>query len=98
MHPLARACVDDPYKQFIGKKAITFLVNRAIPIIADQRVGPAYGTGVIKVTPAHDFADFDIGMDHKLEEIQVIGKDGLMTDAAGATFAGMKTSLLSSGL
>ncbi len=83
---------EDPrYKALIGKEAIVPLVNRKVKIVGDTRVDPTYGTGVIKVTPAHDFADFDIGQDHKLEIIQVIGKDGKMTDAAGESFKGKTT-------
>lgn len=82
---------DDPrYKAFIGKKVIVPFVQREITVIADRRVDSTYGTGVVKVTPAHDFADYDMGVDHKLAMISVIGKDGLMTEAAGAEFKGMK--------
>ncbi len=81
---------EDPrYQALIGKSATVPLCNRKIPIIADARVDPAYGTGVIKVTPAHDFTDYDIGQDHKLEAIQVVGKDGRMTSQAGPTFENM---------
>lgn len=81
---------DDPrYTGFIGLKVRVPLVGREIPIIADKRIDPAYGTGVVKVTPAHDFLDYDIGQDHKLPAIQVIGKDGKMTPEAGADFAGL---------
>ena len=82
---------EDPrYKGLIGKRVVVPLVNREIPIIADKRVDSTYGTGVVKVTPAHDFADYDMGVDHKLPMISVIGKDGLMTEAAGAEFKGLK--------
>ena len=83
---------DERYKKFVGKRAIVPIVNRSIPIVADTRVDPTYGTGVIKITPAHDFADYDIGVDHKIEAIQVIGKDGKMTEAAGAAYAGLKSA------
>ena len=83
---------DDRYKAFIGKRAIVPIVNRSIPIVADKRVDPTYGTGVIKITPAHDFADYYIGVDHNLEAIQVIGKDGKMTEAAGADYVGLKSA------
>jgi len=84
---------EDPrYLALIGKEAIVPICGRKIRILADSRVDPAYGTGVIKVTPAHDFADYDIGQDHKLEILQVIGKDGKMTAEAGTEFAGMTTA------
>ncbi len=81
---------EDPrYSAYIGKQVCVPLIGRKIPIVADERVDPAYGTGVIKVTPAHDFADYDIGVAHNLEIVQVIGKDGRMTAEAGAEFAGL---------
>ncbi len=83
---------DTRYSPFIGKKVIVPLIGREIPIIADLRIDPSFGTGVVKITPAHDFLDNDIGNDHKLDLIQVIGKDGLMTREAGERFAGLKIS------
>ncbi len=71
---------DDPrYKDLIGTKAWLALAEREIPIIADEAVNPKFGTGAVKVTPAHDPIDFEIGQRHKLPIIQVIGFDGLMT-------------------
>jgi len=55
------------------------VVNRAVPVIADERVDPAFGTGALKITPAHDPTDFEIGRDHGLPELTVIGFDGRMT-------------------
>jgi valyl-tRNA synthetase len=84
---------EDPrYRDLIGRTVRVPLVNREIPIIGDKRVDPTYGTGVVKVTPAHDFLDYDIGRDHELPMIQVIGKDGKMTPEAGAAFAGLTTT------
>jgi len=84
---------EDPrYQGLIGKNVIVPLVNRKIPIIADKRVDPAYGTGVIKVTPPHDFTDYEIGQEHKLPSIQVIGKDGRMTSEAGAAYEKLTTT------
>jgi valyl-tRNA synthetase len=81
---------DDPrYQGLIGLTVRVPLCGREIPIIADKRIDPAYGTGVVKVTPAHDFLDYDIGQDHALPAVQVIGKDGKMTTEAGADFAGL---------
>jgi valyl-tRNA synthetase len=70
---------DDPrYKELIGTKVLLPLTNREIPIIADEYVDPEYGTGAVKITPAHDPNDFEIGERHHLERIQVIDFDGTM--------------------
>ncbi len=75
---------DDPrYRHVIGKTVILPLVDRPIPVIADPYVDREFGTGALKITPGHDFNDFDIGQKHGLEVIQVIGEDGLMTAQAG---------------
>jgi valyl-tRNA synthetase len=58
-------------------------VERRVPIIADERVDPEFGTGALKVTPGHDPLDFEIGTDHELPELTVIGQDGLMNEQAG---------------
>ncbi|HLS91022.1 MAG TPA: valine--tRNA ligase [Limnochordia bacterium] len=80
---------DDPrYKELIGEKVILPLMDREIPIVADSFVDPEFGTGMVKVTPAHDPNDFEIGLRHNLEQIQVIGDDGRMTEAAGR-YAGL---------
>ena len=81
---------DERYKDLIGKHAILPIANRRIPIIADAiLVDPAFGTGVVKVTPSHDRNDYETGKRHDLPQMQVIGEDGRMTDAAGAEFAGL---------
>ncbi len=69
---------DKRYKKYIGSTVLLPLTNREIPVIADDYVDPAYGTGAVKITPAHDPNDFDIGERHKLPRIQVIGFDGNM--------------------
>lgn len=69
---------DERYKNLIGTRVLLPLVDREIPVIADEYVDPAYGTGVVKVTPAHDPNDFEIGQRHNLERIQVIDFDGTM--------------------
>jgi valyl-tRNA synthetase len=79
---------DDRYRRLIGETALLPLVGRRLPIIADPYVKPEFGTGALKITPAHDANDFEIGRAHGLDEISVIGEDGRMTDAAGE-FAGM---------
>jgi valyl-tRNA synthetase len=81
---------DDRYTRLVGETAILPLVGRRLKIIADPYVKPEFGTGALKITPGHDPNDFEIGRAHGLEEITVIGEDGLMTEAAGAPYAGMK--------
>lgn len=74
---------EDPrYKNLIGQKLILPLVNREILIIADHRVDKEFGTGAVKVTPAHDFNDFIFGNDHKLERINVLTPDAKMNENA----------------
>lgn len=79
---------DDRYRDLIGSSVILPLLNREIPLIADQFVDREFGTGMVKVTPAHDPNDFEIGQRHGLEVIKVIDEDARMTDAAGK-FAGL---------
>jgi len=71
---------DERYKQLVGTKVQLPLTGREIPIIADDYVDMSYGTGAVKITPAHDPNDFEIGKRHDLERIQVIGFDGKMTN------------------
>lgn len=80
---------DKKYKDYIGKKAFVPIINREIPIIADDLVEVGFGTGAVKVTPAHDPVDFDISEKHKLEKIIVIGTDARMTSDATEQFAGL---------
>jgi len=72
---------DERYRDLVGKEAIVPFVERRVPIIADERVDPDFGTGALKITPGHDPKDFEIGRDHKLPEPMVIGPDGRMNDA-----------------
>src|SRR5215208_667273 len=81
---------DDRYTRLVGETAILPLVGRRLKIIADDYVKPEFGTGALKITPGHDPNDFEIGRGHGLDEIMVIGEDGLMTEAAGERFAGLK--------
>jgi valyl-tRNA synthetase len=74
---------DDRYRDLVGKEVVVPLVERRVPVIADERVDIDFGTGALKVTPGHDPLDFAIGRDHGLPELTVIGPDGLMNDAAG---------------
>jgi valyl-tRNA synthetase len=74
---------DDRYRHLIGREAVVPVVGRRVPVIGDERVEPGFGTGALKVTPGHDPMDFDIGRDHGLPELMVIGLDGLMSAGAG---------------
>ena len=69
---------DKRYSKLIGSQAIVPLINRVIPIIADEYIDPEFGTGALKVTPAHDINDYEIGKKNDLEIISVIDEDGLM--------------------
>lgn len=80
---------DERYCQYIGATLILPLVNREIPVIADEYVDPNFGTGAVKITPAHDPNDFEIGQRHGLPAVTVIGKDAAMTAEAGP-YAGME--------
>src|SRR4051794_6883914 len=70
---------DERYTHLIGKDVLVPVVNRTVPVIADERVEPGFGTGALKITPGHDPVDFEIGRDNGLEELTVIGLDGRMT-------------------
>jgi valyl-tRNA synthetase len=70
---------DERYRHLIGREVIVPVVERRVPVIADERVDPEFGTGALKITPAHDPIDFEIGRDHELPEPAVIGFDGRMT-------------------
>lgn len=74
---------DDRYKDLIGKNAILPIVNKEIPIIADSYVDREFGTGVVKITPAHDPNDFEVGVRHNLPRINVMNDDGTMNENAG---------------
>ena len=70
---------DARYKDAIGKEVVVPVVGRHVPVIADERVEPDFGSGALKITPGHDPLDFDIGRDHGLETLTVIGPDGRLT-------------------
>ena len=74
---------DERYKHLVGKTLILPVVGRRIPLFADAYVDPAFGTGAVKVTPAHDPNDFEMGLRHNLEQIIVIDTEGKMTAGAG---------------
>jgi valyl-tRNA synthetase len=74
---------DDPrYAHLKGKSVIVPIINRIVPIIFDDYVDPEFGTGALKVTPAHDVNDFEIGLRHNLEVIEIFNEDGTMSEAA----------------
>jgi valyl-tRNA synthetase len=75
---------DERYQHLIGKTVILPLVNREIPIIADSYVDSEFGTGVVKITPAHDPNDFEVGLRHDLPQIRVLDDDGTMNSEAGS--------------
>ena len=79
---------DARYRTIIGKTVTLPVLYREIPIIADEHVDPGFGTGAVKVTPAHDPNDFEIGLRHNLPQVKVIDLTGTMTDKSGP-FAGM---------
>src|SRR5579871_1087791 len=80
---------DPRYQPLFGKLLKLPLTDREIPLIADDYAKPEFGSGAVKVTPAHDLNDFECGLRHNLPQIIVIGKDGRMTEAAGPAYAGL---------
>jgi len=80
---------DNRYKNFIGKKIIIPIVNRKVKIISDEYVSVDQGSGALKVTPAHDFNDFDIGKRHKLESINIFEKNGKLNNNVPKDFIGL---------
>jgi valyl-tRNA synthetase len=74
---------DERYRDLVGKEVVVPFVERRVPVIADERVEMDFGTGALKITPAHDPKDYEIGRDHGLPELTVIGPDGRMNDEAG---------------
>lgn len=73
---------DPRYQHLKGKKALVPLINRAIPLIEDEYVDMEFGTGALKVTPSHDVNDYELGLKHKLESIDVLNDDGTLSEAA----------------
>ncbi len=80
---------DERYRHLVGRHAVVPVANRRIPFVADPAVEREFGTGLVKVTPFHDPADFEIGRRHGLPGIQVIDRRARMTEAAGPEFAGL---------
>ena len=80
---------DERYAALIGKEVLVPVVERAVPIIADERVETGFGTGALKITPGHDPVDFEIGREHGLEELTVIGFDGRMSGDIPPEYVGL---------
>jgi valyl-tRNA synthetase len=80
---------DERYQDLIGKTIALPLTNREIPIVADDYVDPEFGTGAVKITPAHDPNDYELGLRHNLEQLNVMNDDATMNAAAGADFTGL---------
>jgi len=80
---------DDRYSKLIGKKVSLPLTDRLIPIIADEYVDPEFGSGCVKITPAHDFNDYEVGERHNLEKINIFTADAIINNAAPKQYQGL---------
>ena len=80
---------DDRYKELVGKKISLPLTDRTIPIIADEYVDPEFGSGCVKITPAHDFNDYEVGERHNLEKINIFTADAIINDIAPKQYQGL---------
>ena len=80
---------DERYRRHVGREVLLPLTGRRIPVIADDYVDPEFGTGCVKITPAHDFNDFQVGRRHGLESINIFDASAALNDAAPARFRGL---------
>jgi valyl-tRNA synthetase len=80
---------DERYKDLVGKHAVLPFANRLIPIIADEHSDPEKGTGAVKITPGHDFNDFEVGKRHNLPLINILNKDGTLNDEVPQAYRGL---------
>ncbi|XWO13432.1 Valine--tRNA ligase [Candidatus Hepatincola sp. Pdp] len=80
---------DTRYKHLIGKNALVPIINRKIKIIADSHADPEKGSGVVKITPAHDFNDFEVGKRHNLEFLNILNQDGTLNNATPSEYIGL---------
>ncbi len=80
---------DERYRAFIGKQVRVPLTDRTVPVIADEAVERDFGTGALKITPAHDMTDYEIGQRHGLPTLDVLTPEGIMNELAGERFAGL---------
>ena len=87
--PISAHPEDPRYAALIGRKVKLPLTDRCIPIIADSYVDREFGTGLVKITPAHDPNDFEVGNRHNLERVNVLTPDGRLSDAAPEKYRGM---------
>ena len=85
---------DERFAHLVGKRVQLPLTNRFIPIIADHYVDPEFGTGVVKITPAHDFNDYDVGKRNKLEIINILEKDGKINNNGIKGYIGLSSAFL----
>lgn len=74
---------DERFIRFHGKKVVVPLINRVVPIIVDEYVDPEFGTGALKITPAHDINDYNLGLKHKLPSVDIFNDNGTLSEAAG---------------
>ncbi len=81
---------DERYRKLLGKKVLLPLTDKAIPVIADEYVDPAFGTGCVKITPGHDFNDYQVGKRHGLEPINILTLDARLNDNAPAQYRGLE--------
>ena len=84
---------DERYRQLIGRKLALPLTSREIPVIADNYVDPAFGSGCVKITPAHDFNDYEMGQRHNLPLINIMTPDAALNDAVPAAYRGLDRSV-----
>src|SRR5262245_18438716 len=80
---------DERYRALIGKRVALPLTGRSIPVIADEYVDPEFGTGCVKITPAHDFNDYEVGQRHNLPQISVLDFHAKLNDNAPAAYRGL---------
>jgi len=80
---------NERYKDLVGKNAMLPLAHRAIPIVADEHSDPEKGTGAVKITPGHDFNDFEVGKRHNLPLINILNKDGSLADSVPEAYRGL---------
>src|SRR5262249_45713736 len=80
---------DERYASLIGEVLVLPIINREMQVIGDESVESEFGTGAVKITPAHDPSDYEMGLRHNLEQVNVIDRFGRMTEEAGADFVGL---------
>src|SRR6201746_277419 len=83
---------DERYKHLVGKNVILPFANRPIPIVGDEHSDPEKGTGAVKITPGHDFNDFEVGKRHNLPLINILNKDGTLNDAVPQAYRGLSVA------